>query len=94
MTAPVLVVADNAAISRFAVRWAGEFARTGRLHRVRLVGAGGESEIGAVVAEARSLRAATIVAAGGDTACRVAAAVAARLDLALVRHEAGDETVG
>lgn len=76
------MIADNAAIARRALAWARSFAALGRLHRVRLVGTAG-ADVEALVAEARDLEATAILAAAGETAHRVARAVAARLDLPL-----------
>jgi hypothetical protein len=75
---PVLVVADNEAIARLAPRWAARFAASGRVHRVRLLSLGSPSEIAAVVAEARSLPA-TVILAAGDTLLRERAARVAGL---------------
>jgi len=91
---PVLVVADNDAIARRAPRWAEAFAAEGRLHRVRLVGSGSDREIAAVEAEARSLAAGGILAAGREPARTVATAVAARLGLPLVESGADGDTEG
>lgn len=84
----VLVVADNEAIGRHAVRWADAFARASSVHRVRLVAAGDPRAIEAVVTEATSLGATALLAAGGAAARAVAAAAAARLVLPLVRDDA------
>lgn len=58
---PVLVVADEDATSRWAPAWAAAFAASGWTHRVF---AAGPAEFGAIVAEAESLRAATMAAVG------------------------------
>lgn len=93
MTGPILVVADNDSIARLAPRWAEQFAAAGRLHRVRLAGPGGERDIDRLAAEARSLAAVAIAAAGGAPVWSLAAAVATRLGLPLVHPEAagGDQ---
>ena len=75
---PVLIVADNEAIARLAPRWAARFAAIGRVHRVRLLSLGSPAEIAAVVAEARSLPA-TVILAAGDTLLRERAARVAGL---------------
>ena len=75
---PVLIVADNAAIARLAPRWAARFAAIGRVYRVRLLSFGSPSEIAAVAAEARSLPA-TVILAAGDTLLRERAARVAGL---------------
>lgn len=88
---PILVVADNDAICRLAPRWARAFAGAGRHYRVRLVGSPSDQEIDRVAAEATSLAAAEIMGAGGAASQAVAAAVAARLGLSLVRADDGGE---
>lgn len=88
MTGPVLVVADNDAIARLAPHWAEQFAAAGRLHRVRLAGSTSDRELERLAAEARSLAAVAIAAAGGDAARSLAAAVATRLGLPLIPPEA------
>jgi len=87
---PVLVVADNPAIARLARGWQQRFATAGRLHRVRLVGVGGELEVAAVVDEAHRLAAVEVLAAGGEQARAVAADAAGRLGLPLLQEEADD----
>ena len=82
---PALVVAGNAAIGRLAPTWARSLAAVGCPHRVRLFG--GESsrrEIEAIAAEARSLGARVIVAAGGGKVLDAARAAAAALRIAFV----------
>lgn len=75
--APVLIVADNAAIAAHAPAWAGSFAALGWRHRVRLSdGPADEREADTIADECRSLGARTLVAAGG-TATRAAARAAA-----------------
>lgn len=69
---PVLVVADADATSRWAPAWAAAFAASGWTHRVF---APDPAEFGAIVAEAESLRAAAMAAAGD--AAMVAAVEAA-----------------
>jgi glycerol dehydrogenase-like iron-containing ADH family enzyme len=84
----VLVVTDNEAIGRHAVRWAEAFAQTGTVHRVRLVTAADPGAVEAVAAEASSLGATVVLAAGGDATRAVAARAAGRLGLPLVTDEA------
>lgn len=88
MTGPILIVADNDAITRLAPSWADRFARAGRVHRVRLAGSAGACDIDRLAAEAQTLAAVAIAAAGGDAAWSLAAAVASRLGLPLVDPEA------
>jgi glycerol dehydrogenase-like iron-containing ADH family enzyme len=88
VTGLLLVIADNEAIARLAPRWAERFAAAGTGYRVRLAGSLGDSEIEAVVAEARSLSASAILAAGGPATRALAAAAATRLGLPVVRDEA------
>lgn len=79
---PVLVVADNASIAAFAPAWAESFDEVGWLHRVRLFTAGRSSDgRTAIVEEARSLGARSIVAAGDEAVVAAASAAAAALDL-------------
>lgn len=94
MTGPVLVVADNTAIARFAPVWAERFAAAGRLYRVRLVGAGSEREVAAVVVEAVRLSAVTILVAGGEGPLAVATEVARRLGVPLLQEEADGPGAG
>ena len=85
LSGPVLVVAGNAAIARLAPLWAAAFAAAGWTHRVRL--RGGESsrrEIAALAAEADSLSARVIVAAGGGKTLDAARAAAAARQIAFV----------
>ena len=85
LSGPVLVVAGNAAIARLAPLWAAAFAAAGWTHRVRLCG--GESsrrEIAALAAEADSLSARVIVAAGGGKTLDAARAAAAARQIAFV----------
>ena len=87
---PVLVIADNRAIARRAPAWAADFVAFGRVHRVRLVDRAA-SDLDALVAEAVSLRATAILAAGGAATRAAALAVAARLGLPLaVETDAAD----
>lgn len=82
---PVLVVAGGHAVARLAPAWARTFAAAGFAHRVR--GFGGEcsrGEIAAIVAEAESLAARVIVAAGGGKVIDAGRAAAARLGLPFV----------
>lgn len=79
----VFVVADNAAIARFAKVWADNFARTGQLHRVRLVGQA-TLDPDRLVAEAVSLQAGSVLVAGGAQPLRAGQAVATALGLPLV----------
>lgn len=78
----VLVVADNEAIARGGPAWAEQLA--GRVHRVRLAPAASPAAAAALVAEARSLGATAIVAAGGDEPRRIAAEAARLLGVALI----------
>ncbi|MCE2727775.1 MAG: hypothetical protein LW698_13515 [Planctomycetaceae bacterium] len=70
-TGPVLVVTDEATVTRFAPRWAHDFAAAGRVHRVRVGG-----DVAAIAAEIRGLGA-TVVAGIGPTAVTVAVATTA-----------------
>ena len=72
------------------MRFAGPttFARTGTVHRVRLVTAADPRAVEAVAAEASSLGATAVLAAGGDATRAVAARVAGRLGLPVVQDEA------
>lgn len=82
---PVLIVAGATPIARLAPIWAAALEELGLSHRVRLFG--GESsrrEIAAIVAEARSLGARTIVAAGGGKVLDAGRAAAAVLRLFFV----------
>ncbi len=86
---PVLVVADARAISRWAPAWAAVFAAAGWTHRVF---AADPADVGAIVAEAESLRAATMLAAG-DAAMVAAvesAAAACGLPCAALPFAEGD----
>jgi glycerol dehydrogenase len=82
---PALIVAGATPIARLAPIWAAALAEVGITHRVRLFG--GESsrrEITAVMEEARSLGARTIVAAGGGKVLDAARSAAAALHLPFV----------
>lgn len=92
MTGPILVLADNDAIARLAPRWAADFGAAGRIHRVRLAGLGDDGELDRLAAEAQSLAAVAIAAAGGQPVWSLAAAVARRLDLPLVHPEAATDS--
>jgi glycerol dehydrogenase-like iron-containing ADH family enzyme len=85
---PLLVIADNESIARLAPRWAEAFTAAGLHYRVRLVGSLGDRELEAILAEARSLAAGTILTAGQPATIALAAAAADRLGLPLVREEA------
>lgn len=81
LAGPVLVVADDEAVARLAPAWAEAFSAAGWLHRVLAAGPGAVAEVAAIAAEAESLRAAALVAAG-DAAVLAAvqqAAAACRL---------------
>ena len=84
---PVLIVADNEAIARLAPRWAARFAAVGRMYRVRLLSHGSPAELAAVAAEARSLPAAGILAAGDALLRERAARVAGLAGLPLMVGE-------
>lgn len=73
---PVLVVADDAIVGRFATRWARDFAAAGRVHRVRVGG-----DVVAISAEIRDLGATAVAGIGsaGLTAAVACAAAAAGL---------------
>lgn len=81
---PILIVADNPAITRSGPAWAQAFAPRGWLHRVRVsTGIDGDdsalaAEAEALALEARSLQATVIVGVGG-AATRAAARAAAAL---------------
>ena len=76
---PVLIVADNPAIARHAVAWAGSLAAVGWQHRVRLSdGPADDVEADAIAAEGRRFAARAIVAAGGAATQAAARAAAAR----------------
>ena len=82
---PALVIAGATPIARLAPIWAAALDEVGIGHRVRLFG--GESsrrEIAAIVEEARSLGARTIVAAGGGKVLDAARSAAAALRLPFV----------
>jgi len=82
---PVLIVAGATPIARLAPLWAASLGDAGLNHRVRLFG--GESsrrEITAIVGEAQSLGARTIVAAGGGKVIDAARSAAAALRLPFV----------
>lgn len=86
---PVLVVADNTSIAAFAPAWAESFDEVGWLHRVRLFTAARSSDgRTAIVQEARSLGARSIVAAGGEAVVAAASAAAAALGLAFLASPA------
>lgn len=70
-TGPVLVVTDEATVTRWAPRWAHDFAADGRVHRVRVGG-----DAAAIAAEIRGLGA-TVVAGIGPMAVTAAVATAA-----------------
>jgi glycerol dehydrogenase-like iron-containing ADH family enzyme len=82
---PVLIVAGATPIARLAPVWATALEDVGMAHRVRLFG--GESsqpEIAAIVEEAQSLGARTIVAAGEESLIDAARSAAAALRLPFV----------
>jgi len=79
-----LVVADNESVARLAPRWAVELAGAGRRYRVRLLSIGSPAELEAVAAEARSLSAGLIIAAGGERLQASAAQVARQAGLPVV----------
>ncbi len=83
ISGPVLLLADNLSIAAAAPRWAADFAAAGTVHRVRVVGHPSQQEIAAVLAEAKNLGAATILAAGSGSPLAVGQAVACRLGLPL-----------
>lgn len=85
---PILVVADNPAITRSGPAWARVFATRGWLHRVRVstgsvsTGSDGDdtalaAEADALALEARTLQATVIVGVGGRSTCAAARAAAA-----------------
>jgi len=82
---PALIVAGATPIARLAPIWAVALDEVGIGHRVRLFG--GESsrrEIAAIVEEARSLGAKTVVAAGGGKVLDAARSAAAAMRLPFV----------
>ena len=82
---PALIVAGATPIARLAPTWAVALDDVGMSYRVRLFG--GESsrrEIAAIVEEARSLGARTILAAGGGKVLDAARSAAAALRLSFV----------
>ena len=79
-----LVVADNESVASLAPRWAVELAGAGRRYRVRLLSIGSPAELEAVAAEARSLSAGLIIAAGGERLQASAAQVARQAGLPVV----------
>jgi glycerol dehydrogenase-like iron-containing ADH family enzyme len=82
---PVLIVAGATPIARLAPVWAAALDDVGMGHRVRLFGgASSQPEIAAIVNEARSLGARTIVAAGKDSLIDAARSAAAALRLPFV----------
>ena len=76
---PALIVADAATVTRQAPAWAAAFASAGRVHRV-VVTPGGPAAARGVVAEARSLGAGVILAAGPAPVIAAARKAAAELD--------------
>jgi glycerol dehydrogenase-like iron-containing ADH family enzyme len=85
---PILIVADNPAITRSGPAWAQAFATRGWLHRVRVsngslsTGSDGNdtalaAEAEALALEARTLQASVIVGVGGRSTCAAARAAAA-----------------
>lgn len=80
---PILVVADNGAIASGGPRWARIFLAAQRPYRVRLAG---PSTKEAVVNEAKSLGAVTVISAGDSTTWVLAEAVASELGIP-VSHE-------
>lgn len=87
---PILMVADNPAITRSGPAWAQAFAPRGWLHRVRVstgsvsTGSDGDgddtalaAEADALALEARTLQATVIVGVGGRSTCAAARAAAA-----------------
>lgn len=92
LAGPVLVVADGELISRLAPAWAEAFSAAGWLHRVLAAGHAVAGEVAAIAAEAESLRAAALVAAG-DAAVLAAveqAAAACRLPCVALPCAVGD----
>ena len=87
MAGPVLVLAANQAIATNGPAWAQAFAASRLLHRVRLVSEDGDRDLAAVVAEARSLRAASILAVGEGAQLAVGRAAAKQLELPLLRAD-------
>jgi len=82
---PLLVVADNASIARFALEWERSFAAAGCEYRVRLAPAAADAAgVEDLMAEARSLAAAAILSVGPGAA---AAEAARRLGLPCHRLE-------
>jgi len=82
---PCLIVAGSTAVARLAPTWAAALDEVRFVSRVRLFG--GESsrrEIAAIVEEARSLAARTIVATGGGKVLDAARSAAAELGLPFV----------
>lgn len=83
LAGPVLLLADNPTIAAGAPAWARAFAAAGLTYRVRLIEDDREASVAAAIAEAASLRAATILAVGGGGPRSVGRAVAERLGLPL-----------
>ncbi len=81
---PILVVADNEAITRGGPAWAQAFAAADRVYRVRLAG---PSSPRAIAAEAHSLGASAILWAGGPDVCDLATLVATDLAIAVFNAE-------
>ena len=82
---PVLVIAGATPIARLAPIWAAALDEVGIGHSVRLFGSeSSRREIAAIVEEARSLGARTIVAAGGGNVLDAAWSAAAALRLPFV----------
>ena len=84
LAGPVFIVADATSIGQQATGWATALKAVDLVHRVRLCGGSSPGEIAAVVAEARSFEARTIVAAGGAGVHETARAIAATIMVPLV----------
>jgi glycerol dehydrogenase-like iron-containing ADH family enzyme len=87
---PILIVADNPAITRSGPAWAQAFAPRGWLHRVRVsTGSDGDdsalaAEAEALALEACALQATVIVGVGGAATCAAARAAAVLTGLPVV----------
>lgn len=79
---PVLVLADTPSISRRGPAWAQLLAARGLVHRVRLCeGPAADGAVATLVTEAVRFGATVIVAAGVDTTCHLAEAVAREMGI-------------
>jgi glycerol dehydrogenase-like iron-containing ADH family enzyme len=86
---PVLVVADDDSIGRLAPAWAASFAAVGWVHRVVAGRDADPAEVESLAAEARSLKAATVIGTGGASVRAAARAAAAAVGRPVVEAATG-----